>query len=154
MSVERRASLIWRMIEKLSKNEPLECTEDELKAFVRDELGLQIEQLNSLVQKNLSVVLVAYVNAWPGWEIFKGRTVLENYCRQLKTYLKYKFAKPRSGSFYSALEELVNIPLNVEDPSVAAGDFSSFNIQINCPPSIMNSLVFTAVDGEFAYEYG
>lgn len=153
MSAERRASLIWRMIEKLSKNEPLECTEDELKTFVTDELELQIEQLNSLVQKNLCVVLVAYVNAWPGWEIFKGRAVLENYCSQLKTYLRYKFAKPRAGAFYSALEELVNKPVDNENSSTAAaaGDFSSFNIQIGCPPSIMNSLVFTTMDGKFVY---
>lgn len=150
MSVNIQDSLLWRIITKLSKNQPLECSDEELKTFVTDELGLSIEKMNEEVKNNLSAVLLAYVNSWPGWEIFKGRQVLEGYCKQLRTYLRFKFEKPRSKAFYDALGKLVNVPgKNGALPaSVGTTDFAPFNIQIKCPPSIMNSLVFTAVGGK------
>lgn len=147
MSAEKDNSFIWKIINRLSKNEPLECSDEELKAFVTDELELDVSKLNTAVRNNLSVVLLAYINTWPGWDMFKGRQILEVYYNQLKTYLRYKFAKPRNKAFYDSLGNR-----SADKMSLATGtgtsEFAPLNIQINCPPSIMNSLVFTVVKGE------
>jgi hypothetical protein len=151
-------SVAWKIFKAFVLDDQISVTEDELVSYVIDDLKLNLNELPEGMYEcgHLTVILLAYMNIWPGWndigDFLAGKLKKELYFERFQKFMLHKMSTLQ-GVYTSAMrgldDQVAKSPLefnrsnNKSDP-----EFCSHAISIQCPAAMLSTIVFSNVGGK------
>jgi hypothetical protein len=148
-------SVAWKIFKAFVLDDQISVTEDELVSYVIDDLKLNLNELPEGMYEcgHLTVILLAYMNIWPGWndigDFLAGKLKKELYFERFQKFMLHKMSTLQ-GVYTSAMrgldDQVAKSPLefnrsnNKSDPK-----FCSHAISIQCPAAMLSTIVFSNV---------
>jgi hypothetical protein len=145
-------SVAWKLFNAFVFDDQISVTEDELVSYATDDLKLNLNELPGDMRDHLTVILLAYMNVWPGWhykdDFLAGKFKKEVYFERFQKFMLYKMKSTVQGTYASAMKGLENQVVNstkFNTPIKSEPEFSPYAISIQCPPVMLNTIVFSNV---------
>ncbi|XP_018563392.1 uncharacterized protein LOC108905101 [Anoplophora glabripennis] len=134
---------------------------DVLNLMLKKELLINLDVLDKNLAEVLPVMLVMYMKTWPGWqrskEYFSGKLNFKDWYEKFRQYIVVRLNYLIKNGYASVIEEMKREkkrdvdrlnPIKTytehgsQTDALAPKSFAPFSICINCPPSVVNSVVF------------
>lgn len=135
-----------------------------LKSIIDTDLDIPQYHLNILDdarKETLPYMLMKYIHKWPGWskkeEYDKGSMDLYTWMSKFRNYICYKMRhlvmellphleEDEPSQSESNSKQSVNCGTQTESKV----NFSNFNIELAGPPTILNNIVFSGLNGNYS----
>ncbi|KAJ8931590.1 hypothetical protein NQ314_015452 [Rhamnusium bicolor] len=133
-----------------------------LRLMLRKELQINLDTLDEHLASVMPLMLVVYMKSWPGWqrskEYFSGKLNFKEWYEKFRQYIVLRLNFLIKNGYGNVVEEIqcdkkneaalrnpnrVCIERGTQTDNLAPKGFAPFKISIECPPSVINSVVFT-----------
>ncbi|KAL3274270.1 hypothetical protein HHI36_015679 [Cryptolaemus montrouzieri] len=128
-----------------------------LELIIVDELRIKIEHIDPKLRQILPYMLVSYVKSWPGWikngEYLNGSLKIDDWFSKFQQYTTFKLQYLIQKEYPKVLNEIINEDLNscetqTENLFMGGKPFSSFSLNFEGPPTLLNTLIFSSHDDD------
>lgn len=158
LSTEKN-SFLWEIFNSFIHNGVTPADEEDLRAYITQDLNINVNELCDVVVENLPYILVAFINSWSGWsfraECLAGQFKKELYFERFKKFLNWKinsFLKAsRTPGKSQYLANNLAASLQGNEKSLRCSEQSPVAISIKCPADLLNTLVFTNKGGMHSF---
>lgn len=138
-----------------------------LKLMLKHELQINTDILDENLSAVLPFMLALYIKNWPGWqrskEYYSGKLNFKDWFEKFRQYIVVRLNYLIKNGYNNAIE-MLREEIKKETPALTNGEIKShgaqtdnlmskgvapFTINIECPPKLMGSLIFTETGGIF-----
>ncbi|KAJ8948105.1 hypothetical protein NQ318_008458 [Aromia moschata] len=135
--------------------------EDVLKLMLKKELQINLDALDENLSSVLPIMLVTYMKAWPGWqrskEYYSGKLNFKDWYDKFRQYIVLRLNFLIKSGYNTIIEEIKQdrrkaiaqsnpnkavVERGMQTDYLAPKGLSPFAISIDCPPSVLNSILF------------
>ncbi|CAH1378459.1 unnamed protein product [Tenebrio molitor] len=152
----------WKIFKAFVFDDEISVTEDELVSYATDDLKLNLDELPAGMKQDLTVILLGYMNLWPGWndkdDFLNGKFKKEVYFERFQKFMLHKMKSTVEEVYTSAVKDLdkqvVKSPIkfsksnNKSDPK-----FSPYAMSIQCPPAMLNTILFSNIGDDLIMQH-
>ncbi|RZC32460.1 uncharacterized protein BDFB_009489, partial [Asbolus verrucosus] len=156
-----QSSLAWKIFMAFVNDGEIAATEEELLAYAIKEFDIDLAKLPTFLVESLPTILVAFMNMWSGWhfkgEFLAGKFKTEHYFNRFKKFMAHKVRVTINGQFNAAVKAVGDLqdfryksamkstgrPVGFNDRRHNNPEFSPYAILIQCPPHMLNTIVFS-----------
>ncbi|KAJ8975534.1 hypothetical protein NQ317_003876 [Molorchus minor] len=130
--------------------------------MLRKELQINLDTLDEDLASLIPLMLVIYMKTWPGWqrskEYFSGKLNFKEWYQKFRQYIVLRLNFLIKNGYNNVIEEIkqekkeemARLSPNrsfkehgTQTDYLAPKGFAPFTIALDCPPSVLNSIVFT-----------
>jgi viroplasmin and RNaseH domain-containing protein len=128
----------------------------ELLSYATDDLKLNLNELPAGMRDDLITILLGYMNLWTGWkykgDFLAGKFTKTHYFERFQKYMCYKMKNTvqwvYAASVVKDLDDQQIKPVILNKPNNTDVEFSPYAIEIQCPPDMLSTLVFSNIGGK------
>lgn len=144
-----KTSIAWKIFMAFVNNSDAALTESELLSYAENDLKLPLNVLSNECKEYLPNILVAYMNMWSGWQYRgdcqSGKLSIDQHFIKFHKFMNYKIKlianqKWLGKNIFQSDPASNNANVDKNSPDL---DYSPFAIAVNCPPSMLNTIIFT-----------
>lgn len=163
---EQRGTGLKKCFTALVDRKQVNLDIDVLNLMLKKELQINLDVLDKNLAEVLPVMLVMYMKSWPGWqrskEYFSGKLNFKEWFEKFRQYIVVRLNYLIKNGYNSVIEEMKRekkremdrlypnrtfLEHGSQTDALTPKGFAPFSICINCPPSFVNSVVFTDSGG-------